>query len=107
MSLFKDCQNLPTRKTTMDMQLMFQLMNTLAVLRQHEHWTRPQLEAYQTESLLHLRKFAYERSPFYQRFHKGLFDRPLHDLPVLTKSILMENYYPPVTDGAIRLEELR
>jgi len=105
--LFKDYQNLPTRKTTMDMQLMLQLMNTLAVLRQHEHWIRPQLEAYQAESLLRLRKFAYERSPFYQRFHKGLFDRPLHDLPVLTKSMLMENYDTLVTDRTIHLEEVR
>ncbi len=60
----------------MEIQLMLQFMNTLEVLRQHERWTRSQLEAHQAESLLRLREFAYTRSPFYQRFHKGLFDRP-------------------------------
>ena len=91
----------------MDMQIMLKLMNTLGVLRQHEHWTRSQLEAFQTESLLRLREFAYARSPFYQRFHKGLFDRPLRELPVLTKTMLMENYDELVTDRAIHLEEVR
>ena len=90
----------------MDMQLMLQLMNRLGILRQHERWTRPQLEAYQAESLLRLRKFAYERSPFYQRFHKGLFNHPLHELPVLTKAMVMENYDELVTDPAIRLDEV-
>ena len=91
----------------MDMQLMFQLMNKLSVLRQHERWTRQQLEAYQAESLLRLRKFAYVRSPFYQQFHKGLFDRPLYELPVLTKATVMENYDKLVTEPAIRLEDVR
>ena len=91
----------------MEMQLMLQFMNTLGVLRQHERWTRSQLEAYQAESLFRLREFAYARSPFYQRFHKGLFDRPLRDLPVLTKAMVMENYDELVTDRTIRLEEVR
>lgn len=88
-------------------QLMLQFMNTLGVLRQHERWTRPQLEAYQTESLHRLREFAYARSPFYQRFHKGLLDSPLRDLPVLTKAMVMENYDELVTDRAIHLDEVR
>ena len=91
----------------MDMQLMLQLMNTLGILRQHERWTRAQLEAYQAESLRKLREFAYARSPFYQRFHKGLFDRPLQELPVLTKAMLMEHYDELVTDPAIRLNDVR
>ena len=91
----------------MDMQLMLKLMNTLRVLRQHEHWTRSQLETFQAKSLLRLREFAYARSPFYQRFHKGLFDRPLHELPILTKSVVMENFDELVTDRTVHLEELR
>ena len=91
----------------MNMQLMLKLMKNLGALRQHEHWTRTQLEAFQAESLLRLRKFAYERSPFYLRFHKGLFDRALHELPVLTKSTVMENFDALVTDRAIHLKDVR
>ncbi len=91
----------------MDMQLYLKLMNTLGQIRQHERWTRSQLEAYQTESLRRLREYAYARSPFYQRFHKGLFDRPLPELPVLTQALVMENYDDLVTDRAIHLDEVR
>ena len=41
----------------MDMQLMIKLMNNLGQMRQHEGWTRPQLEAYLAESLRRLRGF--------------------------------------------------
>ncbi|HLA97088.1 MAG TPA: AMP-binding protein [Anaerolineales bacterium] len=91
----------------MDMQLMLKLMNTLGQLRRHERWIRPQLEAHQTESLNRLREYAYARSPFYQQFHKGLSDRPLQELPVLTKTMVMENFDELVTDRAVRLENLR
>lgn len=91
----------------MDMQTMFKVMNIIGELRQHERWTRPQLEAYQAESLRRLREFAYARSPFYQRFHKGRFDRPLHELPVLTKATVMENFDELVTDRTIRLKDVQ
>jgi putative adenylate-forming enzyme len=91
----------------MDLQLLLKTMNTLDEMRKHERWTRPQLEAYQAESLGRLREFAYARSPFYQRFHKGLFDHPLHELPVLTKATVMENFDQLVTDRAIHLEDVR
>ena len=91
----------------MDMQIMLKLMNNLGELRQHERWTRQQLEAYQTESLHHLREYVYAHSPFYQRFHKGLMNRPLQELPVLTKAMVMENFDELVTDRAVRLEDLR
>lgn len=67
-------------------------MSKLGQMRQHERWTRLQLEAYQAESLRHLREFAYAHSPFYQRFHKGLTDQPFQELPVLTKAMVMENF---------------
>ena len=91
----------------MDMQLLLKLMNNLKQLRQHERWTRPQLEAYQAKELLRLREFAYARSPFYQQFHQGLFDRPLRELPVLTKATVMENFDKLVTDQSVRLEDVR
>ncbi len=91
----------------MDMQIMIKLMNILGELRRHEGWTRPQLEAYQAEALIHLREYAYARSPFYQRFHKGLMDKPLQELPVLTKATVMKNFDALVTDRKIHLENVR
>ena len=65
------------------------------------------MEAYQAEALRRLREYADAHSPFYQRFHRGLFDHPLHELPVLTKAILMEHFDEVVTDRSIRLEAVR
>ncbi|MBV9156018.1 MAG: hypothetical protein JO097_07130, partial [Acidobacteriaceae bacterium] len=53
-----------------------------------------------------LRRFAYERSPFYRRFHRGLENRPLEDIPVLTKEMLMEHFDELVTDQSLRLSRL-
>ena len=91
----------------MNIEIMLSLLYKLNRLRQHESWSRAQLAAYQTASLRRLREYAYGRSPFYQRFHKGLYDRPLNDLPVLTKSIMMENFDTLVTDRSLRLEDVR
>src|SRR5215510_6268034 len=74
---------------------------------QHEHWTRQQLQHYQARALSVCREYAYTHSPFYQRFHRGLTDAPLHELPVLTKAMLMEHFDELVTDRAIRLEEVK
>src|SRR5512133_58668 len=91
----------------MDIQIMIKLMNTLGELRRHEGWTRAQLEAHQAVSLRRLREYAYARSPFYQRFHKGLTDRPLQELPVLTKAMLMDNFDDLVTDRTVHLDDVR
>ena len=91
----------------MNFQILFKLLHTLEKLRQHERWTRGQLEAYQSESLHRLRTHAYAHSPFYQQFHKGLTSRPLHELPVLTKAMVMEHFDELVTDRAIHLADVR
>ena len=91
----------------MNIQIMLKLLHTLEQLRKHDYWTRSQLEAYQAESLRRLREYAYAHSPFYQRFHRGLFDRPLHELPVLTKAMLMEHFDEVVTDRSVHLEAVR
>jgi phenylacetate-coenzyme A ligase PaaK-like adenylate-forming protein len=95
------------RIATMNIQVMLKLLHKIEQLRKHEHWTRPQLEVYQSKALLDLRKHAYERSPFYQRFHESPKDRPLQELPVLTKAMLMENFDDIVTDRALHLDEIR
>ena len=74
---------------------------------QRDRWTRQQLEDYQARVLHSCREYAYAHSPFYQRFHRGLTDRPLQELPVLTKAMLMEHFDEVVTDRATRLEDVR
>ena len=54
-----------------------------------------------------MRAHAYAHSPFYQHFHRGLFDRPLAELPVLTKADLMAHFDELVTDRALHLDAVR
>lgn len=91
----------------MNMQIMFRPLHMLKQLRNHEHWTRRQLEVYQAKALHALRQYAYERSPFYQKFHKGLTGSPLHELPVLTKATMMEHFDELVTDRSLHLKDVR
>jgi len=91
----------------MNISIMLRLMHNLEQLRQHERWTRQQLETYQVDALRHLRDYAYAHSPFYQRFHQGLTDRPLNELPVLTKAMMMEHFDDVVTDRSLHLEDVR
>ncbi len=82
----------------MDIRLIARILRTRRRLRSHEHWTRVELVAAQTAALRELRAFAIARSPFYQRFHRGLEDRPLSELPVFTKRQLMDSFDDVVTD---------
>lgn len=91
----------------MSMLTVLTVFSTLRQLRHRENWTRQELEVHQADALRRLRKFVYERSPFYQQFHRGLTDRPLHELPVLTKAMMMEHFDDLVTDRAIRLQDIR
>src|SRR5690242_19001797 len=83
--------------------ILISLLSKLRELRRHDQWTRQQLEAHQAESLHRLREYAYAHSPFYQRFHRGLEGRPLHELPVLTKAMMMENFDEVVTYWDVHL----
>jgi len=65
-----------------------------------------ELRAEQTRRAGELRRFATASSPFYSRFHKGLENRPLEELPILTKTILMENFDDLVTDRSLRLRDV-
>jgi putative adenylate-forming enzyme len=68
-------------------------------------WTRSELERRQAQRLATLRRFAWERSPFYRRFHAGLENHPLDALPILTKAVMMDNFDDLVTDRAVRLAD--
>src|SRR6266511_4468106 len=91
----------------MNIRIMLRLLHTLEQLRKHENWTRQQLEAYQAGALHHLRQYAYERSPFYQKFHKVLIGRPLHELAVMSKAMMMVHFDELVTDRSLHLKEVR
>src|SRR5512134_4155715 len=95
------------RKMVMDIRIMLNLLHSLEQQRQREKWTRQQLQTYQEESLRRLRKYAYEKSPFYQDFHQGMTNRPLQELPVLTKAMMMEHFDELVTDRALHLNDIR
>lgn len=76
-------------------------------LASHDGWTRQELEMHQARALRELRDFASNRSPFYSRFHRGLENRPLHELPVLTKAMVMDHFDELVTDRDVRLADVR
>ena len=76
------------------------------LLRQHDRWPPERLLAHQGQALQQLRDYAYTHSRFYQRFHQGLEQCPLADLPVLTKATLMEHFDTLVTDPAVHLKDL-
>ena len=85
-------------------------MNTsliLSVLRQRlrlqtrERCSRTELAAFQARSVARLREHAYAHSPFYKEFHAGQYDAALSELPVLTKSLLMERYDDVLTDPSV------
>lgn len=73
---------------------------------QHERWTRQQLEEYQARALQACREYAYAHSPFYQQFHQGLMGRPLQELPILTKALMLEHFDELVTDRAVHLRDI-
>lgn len=91
----------------MNAQMLFRLLVNSRQLRSHDQWTRSQLADYQAHTLRKLREYAYVHSPFYREFHAGLQDRPLHELPVLTKKMLMEHFDDLVTDRAVHLLDIR
>lgn len=91
----------------MDVRTIISLLSNRRKFRRQERWTRQQLEVYQRQELQQLREYAYARSPFYQRFHKGLFDAPVEKLPVLTKAMLAEHFDDFVTDRAVHLQEVK
>ncbi len=69
-------------------------------------WTRSELQRHQQESSAAIRRYAMDHSQFYARFHRGLTNRPLEELPILTKATVMENFDDLVTDRAVRFAEV-
>lgn len=76
-------------------------------LRAHERWHQDQLQAHQQQATTALRELASARSPFYRRFHRGLQDAPLAELPPLSKATLMDNFDDLSTDRALQLADVQ
>ncbi|MDX2138621.1 MAG: phenylacetate--CoA ligase family protein [Chloroflexota bacterium] len=86
---------------------ILRMLSTLRRLRPQEKWTREQIEIHQSRRLAALRAYAYQHSPFYQQFHAGQYDKPLRELPILTKKEMMGAFDGFVTDRRIRLAEVQ
>jgi phenylacetate-CoA ligase len=91
----------------MRVSLLTKVLSRRRELRRRESWTGPELRAHQERSQRVLRNFAVEASPFYRRFHRGMGGAPLGQLPVLTKSTLMEHFDEVATDRGVRLQGVR
>ena len=102
-------ENPPTRVGTQAHKIVTitRVLRELHRLRTRSSWSRGGIERHQQKELASLRAFAYANSPFYQQFHRGLFNAPLSELPVLTKRLVMDNFDRLVTDPKINLEEAR
>jgi phenylacetate-CoA ligase len=94
------------RRGTSNLAVVLRVLGHRHRLRQRDQWTREQLQAHEARALGQLRDHAYAHSPFYRRFHAGRTDRPLTELPVLTKAMVMEHFDELVTDPAVKLAEV-
>lgn len=90
----------------MELRTLIAVLARRRAIRRHERWDRAELERHQARALAALREHANARSHFYRRFHRGLESAPLHELPVLTKGTLMENFDELVVDPTIRRAEV-
>ncbi len=89
------------RGRDVDARTLIQILRRRATLRRRDRWSRRELEAHQAAALRDLRDYAVARSPFLAALHRGLERRPLHELPVVTKAMLMESFDAFVTDRAV------
>lgn len=90
----------------MNATMLIAVLRQRGRLRRHERWTREELDEHQARALRRLRDVAYAKSAFYTQHHRGLFDRPLAELPTVTKAQLMHAFDDAVTDPSLRLDAL-
>jgi phenylacetate-CoA ligase len=83
------------------------LEGLLGTLLAHDHWSRAELEAHQAERLRALVTHAVAQSPYYREtLGPDAAQRPLHELPTLSKRALMEHFDDVVTDPRLRRADL-
>jgi phenylacetate-CoA ligase len=79
-----------------------------AELMERDRWTRDDLLAYQQERVRALVKHALTKSPYYREaLGADAAERPLAELPTLSKATLMAEFDRVVTDPQLRLADLR
>jgi phenylacetate-CoA ligase len=79
-----------------------------ADLLERDGWTRDDLLAYQKERVRALITHATSRSPYYREvLGADAAERPLAELPTLSKATLMAEFDRVVTDPQLRLSDLR
>jgi len=83
------------------LELLIRVGANLSSGVRRDHWTRGQIEQRQASALASLRAYAFKHSPFYREFHRGLENRPLNELPILTKPVLMDRFDEVVTDRRV------
>jgi putative adenylate-forming enzyme len=91
----------------MNSSTVLAVFGQLRTFHEHDGWQRSDLLAYQERCLRALRHYTYAHSPFYRRFHQGLENAPLRELPVLTKSDLMAHFDDIITDQTVHLDDIR
>lgn len=90
----------------MDARIILRVLHLRRELRSRERWTREELLAHQHRALEDLRRDAVAASPLYRELHRGLDRAPLDELPVVTKSMLMNRFDDAVTDRTLHLRDL-
>jgi phenylacetate-CoA ligase len=79
-----------------------------AELLEHDRWARDDLLAYQQERVQALVAHAVTRSPYYREtLGADAAERPLAELPTLSKATLMAEFDRVATDPRLRLADLR
>jgi phenylacetate-coenzyme A ligase PaaK-like adenylate-forming protein len=91
----------------MNIKIIMKVFFEIRRLRRNEFLATADLEHIRYNSVKRLRNHAMALSPFYQKYHKGYENRPLNELPVMTKTLLMENFDNVVTDRRIKLADVR
>jgi putative adenylate-forming enzyme len=90
----------------MNVPILLALLRRRSQLRATERLSRSELLRRQAHALVDLRQHAYAHSPFYREFHRGLYNAPLHELPVLSKDLMMRRFDDLLTDRRVRRSDL-
>lgn len=91
----------------MNLPLLLNVLRQRRTLMSHVNWEPERVQAYNMARLKKLREYTYANSDFYRRFHANRFSESLDSLPVLTKSLMMENFDDLVTDKKVKLNHLQ
>ncbi len=79
-----------------------------AELLERDRWSRDDLLAYQEERVRALITHAVSKSPYYREaLGADAAERPLAELPTLSKATLMAEFDRVITDPRLRLADLR